>query len=108
MLARIAVLFVAVVAAHAASAAEMRFDGLSEDEVSAFLGALQVAVRADKPDAVADLVIFPLRVNTATKRAFVKTRGEFSRSYAKIFTPAVKAAVLKQVRAICFGTGRAS
>lgn len=74
----------------------MRFDGLTEDEVTAFLGALQEAVRSDKPAAVADLVVFPLRVNKPPQTSLVKTRSEFLRRYAALFTPAVRAAILRQ------------
>jgi len=81
---------------HCASAAQMRFDGLTGDEVAGFLGSLQAAVRTDKPAAVADLIAFPLRVNEPARKTLVKTRAEFVRSYARIFTPSVRAAILKQ------------
>ena len=98
----IAVALAALLATSAAGAAETRFDGVTEQEVAVFLATLQVALRADKPAAVADLVVFPLRVNAPTSKAFVKTRGEFVRGYARIFTPPVRSAILAQSAADLF------
>jgi hypothetical protein len=93
---RVTLLTILVLAAQQALAGQTRSDGLSESEVTAFVAALQAAVRAEKPAAVADLVVFPLRVNKPPQTMFVKSRGEFVRSYAKIFTPGVRAAILQQ------------
>ena len=93
---RLLIGFAIVFAAIPSVAAQTRFDGLTEDEITGFLGALQAAVRSGKPAEVADLVVFPLRVNTPPKTGFVKTRSEFVRRYAEIFTPAVRAAILRQ------------
>jgi hypothetical protein len=97
MLARfLLVVLAGIVATQSGIAAQTRWDGMTEEEVAAFLGDLQAAVRADKPAAVADLIVFPLRVNKPALKGFVRTRGEFLRSYASIFTPEVRTAILKQ------------
>ena len=96
MLVRFLVVLAAIVATQSRIAAQARWDGMTEEDVTAFLGALQAAVRADRPATVADLIVFPLRVDKPAQKGFVRTRGEFVRSYATIFTPAVRAAVLAQ------------
>jgi len=92
----LAIAWIAILATKPGFAAGVRFDAVTEDEVAGFLGALQAAIRSDKPAAVADLVVFPLRVDKPAQKGFVRTRGEFVRSYASIFTPEVRTAVLKQ------------
>jgi hypothetical protein len=79
-------------AADAASAP----DGFDQSEAAAFLVSLQRAVRDNQPGAVAALVNFPLRVNRSGQSTLVRNADAFARSYAKIFTGEVRAAVLEQ------------
>ena len=71
-------------------------DGLLTQELMAFVATLQSAVKSDSPEQVAPLIQFPLRVNEAPGKSHSVTARRFSVEYGKIFTPAVKAAVLQQ------------
>jgi len=71
-------------------------DGLLTQELKAFVVTLQSAVKSDSPEKVAPLIQFPLRVNEAPSKSHSVTASHFSAEYEKIFTPAVKAAVLEQ------------
>jgi hypothetical protein len=70
--------------------------GLTEKEASDFLAALQAAVAEENRGQVADLVDFPLDVNTGGARTTVGTKQQFIDSYAQIIDPQVKAAILAQ------------
>jgi hypothetical protein len=69
---------------------------MTEDQSAQFLAALQDAVKAGQPKAVAALVIFPLRVYHGRKAQRVKDAPAFMHDYPHIFTPTVTKAVLAQ------------
>jgi len=81
---------------HGLRPAAFRYDALSEDEIAAFLRALQAAVRSDDPAAVSRLVTYPLRVNRPTAKTRVASASEFVRNYSIIFTSEIRSAVLAQ------------
>lgn len=83
----------AVVSLHAE---EPGPDGLLTEELKAFVVTLQKAVQDDSPEKVAPLIQFPLRVNAATGKNHSVTARRFTAEYGKIFTPAVKSAILQQ------------
>ena len=59
-----------------------------------FLSQLQSAVRANDRGAVVRLVGLPLRVDFAAGAKTYRTRREVERDYDRIFTPAVRQAIL--------------
>lgn len=61
-----------------------------------FLGQLQSAVRANDRSAVVSLVGLPLRVNSNGKSQVYRDAGSVKRDYERIFTPAVRQAILNQ------------
>jgi hypothetical protein len=71
-------------------------DGMSDTEVAEFLATLQQAVRADKPEAVAELTAFPLRVDVAGREMRIADAKAFAKSYRSLFTKPVRDAVLAQ------------
>jgi hypothetical protein len=85
-----------------ARAGEAGASGFTPDEIGAFAGRLQDAVRSGDATRVSSLVSFPLRINRRGTRPLAVQRAEFLRRYARIFTPEVQAAVLKQDLAAIF------
>ena len=83
----------AMVSLHAA---EPGPDGLLTEELQAFVVTLQKAVQDDSPEKVAPLIQFPLRVNDAPGQSHSVTARRFTAEYRQIFTPDVKAAILRQ------------
>jgi hypothetical protein len=71
-------------------------DGMSDAEVAEFLATLQQAVRADKPEAVAAMTAFPLRVDMAGRAMRIADAKAFVKSYRSLFTKPVRDAVLAQ------------
>lgn len=71
-------------------------DGLTSQALAVYLKQLQQAVKSDSAADVGKLVSFPLRVNGAGGKHRNVTAAQFAKVYASVFTPAVKAAVLKQ------------
>lgn len=71
-------------------------DGLTGQALVSFVQSLQLAVKSDSPKQVAALVSFPLRVNGEAGKHRKLSAAQFEKEYAQVFTPAVKAAVLKQ------------
>ena len=71
-------------------------DGMSDAEVAEFLETLQQAVRADKPEAIAALTAFPLRVDVGGRVMRIADAKEFAKSYRSLFTKPVRDAVLAQ------------
>ena len=63
----------------------------------AFLAALSAAVKAGDKQKVAAMVQYPLYVNTGKLRRLVRSRSEFAMDYDRIFTPAVRKAIERQV-----------
>lgn len=62
--------------------------------VTQFLARLKRAVTADDRAAIAGMVNYPLRVNSAAGRpTFYRNAAALSAHYARVFTPEVKAAV---------------
>jgi len=59
-----------------------------------FLERLQEAIRSDQPVKVAALIQYPLRTSLGGKRTLVRSKQQFLSKYRKIFTPAVRCAVL--------------
>jgi len=64
------------------------------DPVSEFIAQLQNAVRNDDSDAVAAMVAFPLRVRVDGERRTYRSADQIVDDYDRIFTPAVRSAVL--------------
>ena len=71
-------------------------DGLLTEELKAFVVTLQKTVQDDSPEKIAPLIQFPLRVNAATGKNHSVTARRFTAEYGQIFTPVVKAAILRQ------------
>lgn len=69
--------------------------GISDPaHVTQFVARLKQAVAADDRAAIAGMVNYPLRVNSAAGRpAFYRNAAALSVNYARVFTPDVKAAV---------------
>ena len=70
--------------------------GVSAEAAQRFLESLQRAVAADDPNAVSELVWYPLRVNSKHRSREIHDKKEFIASYAKIFDQEVRAAILAQ------------
>lgn len=68
--------------------------GFSYRQSVTFMLDLQQRVKAGDPAMVADLMDFPLRVNTGGKPRMVKNREVFIRDYAQILPSSVTARVL--------------
>ncbi|MFF2092225.1 hypothetical protein [Paenibacillus sp. NPDC058174] len=63
---------------------------------SKYFSKLQKEVKANKKEAVADLVAYPLRVNSSGKSIEIKTKKQFIAKYNQIFTDKVKKKLLAQ------------
>ena len=63
-------------------------------QVAQFVARLKQAVAADDRAAIAGMVRYPLRVNSAAGRpTFYRNAAALSANYTQVFTPGVKAAV---------------
>lgn len=71
-------------------------DGLTSQALAVYLKQLQQAVKSDSAAEVAKLVSFPLRVNGLAGKNRKLNAAQFAKEYASVFTPAIKATVLKQ------------
>ncbi|WP_042169524.1 hypothetical protein [Paenibacillus gorillae] len=63
---------------------------------SKYFSKLQKEVKANKKEAVADLVSYPLRVNSGGKSIEIKNKKQFVAKYNQIFTDKVKKKLLAQ------------
>jgi hypothetical protein len=71
--------------------------GISEADARQAFGALQSAVRANDASAVADLVVFPLRINLANgKHRSIDERKQFLVEYPVLFDDTLRTVVLEQ------------
>jgi hypothetical protein len=61
----------------------------------AFLAKFQAALQSNNREAVAMLVNYPLLVTGGTGRTHVRSRAQLLASFPRIFTPAVRSAILK-------------
>lgn len=68
-----------------------------------FLSTLQTALRADKPQLVANAVRFPLRVNVNRKSSYVASRQVFLTRFGQLFPSQMRQAVLSQRSTCLFG-----
>jgi hypothetical protein len=93
---RTATLFALASLAATAFASELGATGFTTDELTHFATVLQAAVRRNDPEQVAKYVSFPLRINNASGQSRTLTRAKFRVQYGKVFTPDVKAAVMRQ------------
>ena len=59
-------------------------------QVEEFLSELKDAVERDERARVASLVSFPMRLNSARRKALVRSRRDFLRRYESIFTHEIK------------------
>lgn len=59
-----------------------------------FLVKLQEAVRSGAPQKVADLVDYPLKTSIAGKRTVIRSKKQFVKNYAQIFSAEIRCAVL--------------
>ena len=69
---------------------------LDVSEVREFLDALQAAVKEDDVEAVADLVHYPLRVNSETGTTYIESPQLFIEHYQTIMTDEIRQTVLEQ------------
>jgi hypothetical protein len=69
----------------------------------AFFEKLQAAVRRDARDQVADMVSFPIRTTLSGKRVVIRARQQFLDNYDRIFTPAVRCALLHAAKSSVWG-----
>ncbi len=69
----------------------------------AFFERLQTAVKQDARDQVASMVSFPMRTALAGKRVLIRSRQQFLANYDRIFTPAVRCALLHADRSSVWG-----
>ena len=76
---------------------------LKDSAYRTFLTRLQNAVRSDDRTAVMKLIAFPLRVNSRGSSRFYRDAHSTLRDYRKIFTPAVRRAILAQHFETLFG-----
>jgi hypothetical protein len=91
----LAVAFVALVGS--AHAQRFVYTGVPDKEVLTFFDRLQHAVGSGDRAVVAELVHFPLRVNNpGGKHVMIATRAELLRQYDAVFTPPIRAAILKE------------
>jgi len=60
----------------------------------AFFEKLQAAVQQNQQDQVVSLVSFPLRTSLGGKQVLIRSRQQFLANYGRIFTPAVRCALL--------------
>jgi hypothetical protein len=77
-------------------AAEAGPDGMSTTELKEFFVALQMAVRLGDSSQVAKYMYFPLRVNSDKGVTHSYGGVAFARNFEQIFSPGLRAAVLKQ------------
>src|SRR5687767_10586810 len=88
----------------AAPAAAQAPDWVLQDRsYEAFLTRLQAAVRVGDRRAVAQIVRYPLRVNSDGRPFFYRSPAAVRRHYARIFAARVRAAVLAQRFEALFG-----
>jgi hypothetical protein len=59
----------------------------------AFFQKLQIAVRAGNKAQLASMVNYPLRAGLSGKKIQIRTRTQFLKDYAKLFTPGVVCAI---------------
>jgi len=77
------------------------------------INAVQKAVKAHDAAGFAALVSYPIKVTVGTKKQTIKTAKNFAKSYDKIMTPKITAAVVNQKYAdllvnqqgVAFGSG---
>lgn len=65
-------------------------------QYEALFDALQAAVAADDPEAVAGLVSYPITITIGGEPVTFESPEEFGSYYAEIFTPEIRSAVLDQ------------
>jgi hypothetical protein len=75
----------------------------SDRAYASFLARLQSAIRTGNRDAVIKLVRIPLRVNSNGKSQIYRDVASVERDYDRIFTPAVRQAILNQRFESLFG-----
>ena len=96
---RVTLVFLIVLFAAASSPARAEnpyaVAGISNPaQVTQFLARLKQAVAADDRAAIAGMVNYPLRVNSAAGRpTFYRNAAALSTNYARVFTPDIKEAV---------------
>jgi hypothetical protein len=96
----------AVLLSAASRGEDLGYSGIGREEGCALLAKLQGAVRANDVEALSQLVEYPLRVYEAGRSSDVSDLDGLRRSYASIFTPQVRNAVLKQDCATLLGNWR--
>jgi hypothetical protein len=69
---------------------------VTKEELHRFAAGLRAAVEAGDPHLVAGHRQFPLRVNTTQGGFYFIKREDFVSEYDKIFSPRLRAAILKQ------------
>jgi hypothetical protein len=91
-----AALAIAITGSVAAQAPTSQFSPAGIDDpklVDRFLTNLQTAVAADDAASVAQLARYPAEVMIDKKRRRVRSRAEFEKLYAQLFTPCLKRVV---------------
>lgn len=81
-------------------------DALGADTAAgarAFLAQLQSAVRSNNVGQIEGMVSYPLLVLRSGARTHIRGKEAFVASYARIFTPAVRDAILHQTAQCLFG-----
>lgn len=70
----------------------------------AFLGKLKTAVRANDEEQIGSMIGYPLLViHRSGTRSHIRGKKEFRAGYARIFTPAIREAILHQTAKCLFG-----
>jgi hypothetical protein len=90
------VMFQATVVTAADVEGRFAVAGLEESAVHAFLTELQAAVRAGNASKLADLVSYPLPVNTGGHADAIRTKAQFVKRYSDIIDSVTAKAILNQ------------
>jgi hypothetical protein len=69
----------------------------------AFLAQLQAAVRANDKEKIADMISYPVNVNSAGKRTRIRTKEIFLARYDTVFNERIRKAILDQSSRCLFG-----
>ena len=102
----IACSFAVVALVHPAAAQRFMYTGVSDAEVLAFFGKFQSAVVSGNKAAVAAMVNYPLRVNSARKglKLTVTSSADLLKRYDAVFTPVIRQAVAAEKPAKLVGS----
>lgn len=82
------------------------FNGINYSQAKIFMSDLQQAVKENDATKVANLIEYPVRINTQTKSGktihyFIKTKEEFIQQYHSIFSGNKKNLILNEKEIFC-------